>query len=344
VSGPERTLRAGVIGCGVGASHAFAYANSPEFDLVAVCDVDPNAFGRFYERSGVTRGSVREYGNHATMLAQEELDVVSIATPDDHHTEPVCAASEAGVKGILCEKPLASSLLDADRIIATCRRNGTRLSVDHTRSWYPQFQAVRAAVRDGAIGSVTRVSARLGGRRAMLFRNGTHLVDALCYFAEAEPVWVIAAHERGFEGYGPVYKGEGGKDPMLDPGSTLIVEFANGIRGTFDAAKNTPAIVEVDVTGTNGRYLISAIDGAAWTTEAPEGPPIEAAVPWTSTAPSNLGENLVPAVRELGQMVWHDAPSSSPPERSRDVLEILFGALQSQSQDSAKIRLPLPRA
>ena len=66
----------------------------------------------------------------------------------------------------------------------------------------------------------------------MLFRNGTHLVDAVCYFAEADPVWVIAAHERGFEDYGIEYKGEGGKDPRLDPASTLIIEFENGIRGS----------------------------------------------------------------------------------------------------------------
>ncbi len=178
----------------------------------------------------------------------------------------------------------------------------------------------------------------------MLFRNGTHIVDAVCYFAEAEPRWVIAAHERGFEEYGPAYKGEGGKDPMLDPGSTLIIEFANGVRGAFEAAKNTPAIVEVDVIGPNGRYRIAATDGAAWTTEAPEGPPIASPVPWTTTAPTDLGENLIPAVRELAQMVWHDAPSSSPPQRARDVLEILFGALLSQSNDSAKIHLPLPRA
>jgi predicted dehydrogenase len=343
VSEGERKLRAGVIGCGVGASHAFAYANSPEFELVAACDINPGAFDRFAERSGVRRGAVREYTDYSTMLDREDLDVVSVATPDDFHVDPVCAAAEAGVKGILCEKPLASSLADADRMIATIERTGAKVSVDHTRSWYPQYQAVRTALRDGAIGPLTRVTARLGGRRAMLFRNGTHIVDGMCYFAEASPVWVIAAHERGFEDYGPDYRGEGGKDPMLDPGSTVIIEYANGVRGILDIAKFTPSQVEVDVIGPGGRYHVLDGGGAAWTTEQPEGAPVDAPVPWTATAAESLGENLLPAVRELAGMVWNDAPSSSPPQRARDVLEILFGALKSQTQGSAKIQLPLPR-
>ena len=57
----------------------------------------------------------------------------------------------------------------------------------------------------------------------------------------------------------------------------------------------------------------------------------------------NFGENLIPAVREMAQMVWHDVPSSSPAYRARHTLEILVGALLSQTQGSAKISLPLPR-
>ena len=44
----------------------------------------------------------------------------------------------------------------------------------------------------------------------MLFRNGTHLIDAVCYFADADPVWLIAAHEQGFEDYGIEYKEKAG--------------------------------------------------------------------------------------------------------------------------------------
>lgn len=339
----QRKLRVGIIGCGVGASHGFAYARVPEFELVAICDIQPAAFARFYERAKIEPGTIHEYTDHREMLAKEELDVVSVATPDDYHTDAVCDASDAGIKAILCEKPLASSLADADRIIATVERNGTKMSVDHTRSWYPTFQAARKEIREGVIGPVTRVVAHMGGRRAMLFRNGTHIVDAMCYFADATPAWVLAVHERGFEDYGSEYKGEGGKDPMLDPGSTLIVEYTNGVRGILNGAKHTPAIYEVDILGPGGRYWLTQDGGTAWRTDAPEGAPKEVAPPWTSTAAGDLGENLIPAVEEIARMVWDDAPSSSPPQRARDVMEIMFGALRSQAGDNVKITLPLPR-
>ena len=340
----EHKLRVGIIGCGIGADHGYAYSHTPEFELSAICDVNPQVFDRFYERSGVARGAAREYTDYRLMLEREKLDVVSVATPDEYHTDPVCDASDAGVRGILCEKPLASNLRDADRIIQTVERNGTKMSVDHTRSWWPTFQATREAIRRGDIGGLTRVIAHMGGRRAMLFRNGTHMVDAMCYFAGAEPVWVIAAHDRGFEEYGTVYKGQGGKDPMLDPGSTVIVEYANGVRGILNGAKQTPAIHEFDLLGPRGRFYLTQTGGQAWKTEVPEGSPQDAPVPWPKFISRPLGENLIPAVQELAEMVRHGAPSSSPPRRARDTLEILLGALYSQARDSAKVKLPLPRA
>ena len=336
-------LRAGVIGCGLGAYHGYAYANASEFELVAVCDLKPDVLDNFFERSKITRGSVREYNDYHAMLEKENLDVVSVATPDDYHTNPVCDASDAGVRGILCEKPLTINLEDADRIIETVERNGTKMSVDHTRSWLPLYQAVRTAVREGEIGGLTRIVAHMGGRRSMLFRNGTHLIDAVCYFADADPVWLIAAHEQGFEDYGIEYKGEGGRDPDLDPASSIIIEFSNGVRGIVNSAKMTPAGCEFDLQGPNGRYVLNDNHCKAWKTDQPEGTAAEAPAPQGETYGDYFGDTLIHPVRELAQMVWNNVPSSSPPRRARHTLEIMLGALQSQSQDSAKIHLPLPR-
>ena len=340
----EQKLRAGVIGGGLGGSHGYAYARAEEYELVAVCDLNPDVFDRFFERAEIGRGAIHEYTDYHEMLAKEKLDVVTVATPDHLHVAPVCDASDAGVKGILCEKPLTTTIQDADRIIATIERNGTKMSVDHTRSWVPSYQAVRQAVRDGEIGGLTRIIAHMGGHRSMLFRNGTHLVDAVCFFADAEPLWVIAAHEQGFEEYGPVYDGKGGKDPQFDPGSTIIVEYANGVRALINSAKLTPQIFEFDLQGPGGRFWLTDRHCTAWKTERPEGPPIEATAPAGRGYIDPFGANLIPAVQEMAQMVWNDAPSSSPPYRARHSLEIMLAALISQTQGSAKIALPLPRA
>src|SRR5688500_5017857 len=168
-------LRAGVIGCGVGTSHAYAYQQHPDVDLVAICDVNPAIFDKLYAGAGVEKGSVKTYTDYQEMLRAEKLDLVSVATPDQYHAGPVTEAAAAGVAGILCEKPIASSLEDADRMIEACNRYGAKLQIDHTRNFDAAYVEVRNRVRAGEIGQLTRTVAYLGGKRAMLFRNHTHL-------------------------------------------------------------------------------------------------------------------------------------------------------------------------
>ena len=339
----DDTLRAGVIGGGLGGSHAYAYARSPRYELAAICDIDPGVMPRFYERAEIPAGSIAEYTDYRLMLERENLDVVSVATPDHLHADATCDASEAGVRGILCEKPLATTLEDADRMIDTVEGNGTCMSVDHTRSWIPRYRETRRAVRDGAVGTLTRIVAHMGGRRSMLFRNGTHVVDAVCYYAEAEPVWVIAAHERGFEEYGVVYDGKGGRDPQYDPGSTLVIEFANGVRALVNSAKLTPQFSEYDLMGPDGRIVVSDRHCQVWTTSESQGNLIPVSSDTSPSYPTPFGAALIPAVEELAEMIAGRTENSSPPRRARDTLEIMLAALQSQARGNARIDLPLPR-
>src|SRR6266542_5005936 len=144
-------LRAAVIGCGVGSHHAYAYQQHPQVDLVAICDVNPAVFDRVYTAAGIERGAVREYTDYRELLRQERLDLVSVATPDHYHAGPVTEAAAAGVGGILCEKPIASSLAAADRMIEAVERYGTKMLVDHTRNFEPAYVEVRDRVRQGEL-------------------------------------------------------------------------------------------------------------------------------------------------------------------------------------------------
>ena len=174
-------LRAGVIGLGVGAHHAHAFLRHPAVDLVAMCDIRPEAHATVSARLGILPSATRSYTNHRDMLGNERLDLVGVATPDAHHADPVIDASGAGVRGILCEKPIASSVEDADRMIEATRRAGTVLLIDHTRNFDPAYVATRDQVEAGTIGTLTRIVAHLGGKRAMLFRNHTHLLLSLIH-------------------------------------------------------------------------------------------------------------------------------------------------------------------
>ena len=129
----------------------------------------------------------------------------------------------------------------------------------------------------------------------------------------------------------------------VDPASTLIIEFENGIRGIVNSAKMTPSIFEFDLLGPNGRYKVTDTGCTFWKTDRPEGSPKETTFPQSGGYPSNFGDALIPAVQELAMMIWSDIPSSSPARRARNTLEILSAALISQSRNSAKVHLPIPR-
>ena len=79
----------------------------------------PEVFPRFYERAELPPGSIKQYTDYHEMFEKERLDVVSVATPDHLHANPVCDASNAGIRGVICEKPLTTTIKDADRIIET---------------------------------------------------------------------------------------------------------------------------------------------------------------------------------------------------------------------------------
>ena len=237
-------------------SHASAYAAVPNTTVVAVCDLVPELLEKFHEEWGDVFPEVRGYTDYREMLAKENIDLLSIVTSDHRHAQIAVDGVEAGVKGIFCEKPIATTLADADRIIAACAERRVPLVIDHTRRWYPDFVEARRLVRSGAIGPLRRIVAHLGGPRAMLFRNGTHLIDEVCYFAESEPAWVVGDLDDEHRDYPPRYAGDGGRDPATDPGATALIHFQNGVRALINASKQTMGNFELDLVGETGRLRI----------------------------------------------------------------------------------------
>ena len=81
----------------------------------------------------------------------EEIKAVYLATPVYLHAEQTIAAAEAG-KHVLCEKPMALSVTDCDRMIAACQANGVQLSIAYYRHHYPVIRRVKELLAAGAIG------------------------------------------------------------------------------------------------------------------------------------------------------------------------------------------------
>jgi predicted dehydrogenase len=242
-------LRAAVLGCGaIGAgsgrshpdlgvmTHAGAYAACPDTELVAVCDA-----GRERARECGERWGVRAYTDAAALLAAEQPELVSVATPDATHAELVAVCLQApGVRAVLAEKPLALRLDDAAGLVALARARGAVLAVNYTRRFAPPFRALAAELAGGALGELQHVS---GVYVKGLAHNGTHWLDLLR---------LLAGEPRSVRGWDRL--GEGGEDPTLD--AELTLPDGAGVRlAGLDTHRFTA--FEMDLLFTRGRVRVA---------------------------------------------------------------------------------------
>ncbi|HEY3083278.1 MAG TPA: Gfo/Idh/MocA family oxidoreductase [Chloroflexota bacterium] len=142
-------LRVGIVGCGIlGTNHAQFFARHKRATVVAVADRLPGRAAKVAEDIGA-----RAYDGHEAMLAGEALDLVVVATPDPFHRDPVLAAAARGVPNIVTEKPMATSVSDAEAMLAAAGRAGSRLWVHLPSRCGPAEIATRYVVQEGLIGA-----------------------------------------------------------------------------------------------------------------------------------------------------------------------------------------------
>lgn len=309
-------------------SHVAAYKASPQVEIVAVCDVVPAALDRYRELWGDASG----YTDYREMLAAEQLDLLSIVTPDHLHADCFVAACEAGVRGIFCEKPISTTLADADRMIAAAEASGAKVVVNHTRRFDPYYRHAKWLIDRGAIGPVQRLIGTMGGERAMLFRNGTHVIDTLLSFVDDQPAWVMAVLDDADAGYGEVYRGDGGRDPKTDPGASAIIGFAGGTRAFYNGSKATVGNFELDLQGEQGRIRIGNQIAEIETISAFGG---LASQPLPLQGDSRAG--MVVAIEELISLIEQDGDGIAALRAARSTLAVLLAILQSADRDGARV-------
>jgi phthalate 4,5-cis-dihydrodiol dehydrogenase len=148
-------LRFGIIGLGRAATATVpALARRPDwFDIAAAADTNAAALATFRERFP----SSRAYASAEELCADASVEAVYIATPTHLHTQHVLLAAGAG-KHVIVEKPLATSLADADLMIEAVERAGVHLIVGHSQSYEPPIRAMREVVREGRIGRLRLIS------------------------------------------------------------------------------------------------------------------------------------------------------------------------------------------
>jgi len=257
----ESEVRVATVGTGLfGQVHLAAVSGHRHARQVAVCDVVPERAETAAEKHGAA--AVSDYRDIA---AAPDIDAVTVATPDFAHTDIVCAMLEAD-KHVLVEKPMATCLEDAARIVRAANQSGGFLMVDFHNRWNPPVADAIAKADDGLLGKPVTATARLAnslyvplkmlswaGKSGPQWFLLPHIVDLVCRMFR-KPVRRVTAHGR--------------KGVLTDSGIDAwdaiqaLAEFEGGASAVFETAwilpESHPAIVDFEVTmlGTRARLAL----------------------------------------------------------------------------------------
>lgn len=191
-------IRVGIAGLGRSGWAIHAHLLAPlteQFQIVAVTDEDPTR-----RREAVERFNCRAYTTYDELLADPDIELMVVALPSFLHASGSIAALEAG-KHVVCEKPMAITLDEADQMIEAAERTGRTLTVFQQRRYNPDFVHVRSVIESGLLGRIVEIKIseskftrrwdwqtlqKFGG--GSLNNTGAHFLDqALQLFGPATP-------------------------------------------------------------------------------------------------------------------------------------------------------------
>lgn len=221
------SARVVVIGFGLGLNqrlhHCDVIKKIPGLILHGIYDLDVN---RCMEASEFY--NVRTYLNIEEVLSDDEVNVITVATPSHNHAEVALRCLEAG-KHVVVEKPMCLTTQEADALIETALRNGCILTVRYNRRWDGDFLTVKKLIENDTLGQILsldssmntlikpsnwRAQKNIGGGE--LYDWGSHLVDQVLQLIHSEPKSVFA------------FMDSRGWDVEVDTYDRLIIRFENG--------------------------------------------------------------------------------------------------------------------
>lgn len=352
-----------ILGCGkVAHLHAKAVQNLPNARLAGVWSRSKNTAETF-----AAQYKVPFYTQIDELIQNENIDLAIVCTPHPFHLEPAEIAAANGAN-ILIEKPLASTLEDADKIIEVCKNAGVKLGVISQRRWYTPVKRVKDAIEAGKIGKPVFGTINMLGWRdkkyydadewrgtwkmeggGVLVNQAPHQLDILLWFMgeidEVYGLWKNLNH------------------PYIEVEDTAvaIVKFKNGGIGNIIVSNSQkPGIYgKVHVHGENGASVGVQTDGGAMFIAGVPGyiePPLNDI--WTINGEENLLEKWKDAdsahFNSIDPMVYYmerqiedflrAIENNTDPlvtgEDGRRTVE-LFTAIYRSSRDNKSIKFPL---
>lgn len=212
--------------------HASIKEKIPQIEVKGVWDIRPEV------KALAQRNGVMFYSSLDELLNDKELDIVTIATPNNFHKELSISCLRAG-KNVVCEKPVTLNSSELEEIIRVAEETGKVFSVHQNRRWDRDFVIVKKILNDGIIGKPYYIESRVQGSRrslhgwrghkinggGMVYDWGVHLIDQLLFLIDSPVVSVDASL------YG-IFSTE------VDDNFKATLKFENGINALVEIATN----------------------------------------------------------------------------------------------------------
>ncbi|ALA52035.1 Gfo/Idh/MocA family oxidoreductase [Shouchella clausii] len=235
-------LKVAVVGCGSIAIHRHVpeYAANPNVELVAFCDLNIEVAQKLADQYGVKQ----VYDSHEAMLKEAKMDAVSVCTQNVDHAQVSIDAANAGCH-VLCEKPMATSIEEAQQMIDAAKANNVKLMIGHNQRLMPPHVKAKEILQSGKIGKPLTFKTTFGhggpdswsiqGKDTWFFQKdkafvgamgdlGVHKIDLMRWLFDEE-VAEVAAFVETLD-----------KDADVDDNATTLLRMENGAIGTMAAS------------------------------------------------------------------------------------------------------------
>ncbi|MGM4906790.1 Gfo/Idh/MocA family protein [Tardiphaga sp. 866_E4_N2_1] len=221
-------------------------------DVVGVSDMNEAARSKAATDFGLGAGAL--FADASDMIRHIKPELLVVATTAPSHAELVCLGAEQGAKAILCEKPMAISLAECDRMIAACDSAGTRLAINHQMRFMEQYTKVKEIVDGASFGGLASATV-IAGNFGMAM-NGSHYFEMFRFLTDEMPARVSAwfsadtvANPRGAQ--------------FEDRAGCVRITTASGRRFYMDVSTDHGHGMHVTYAGPFGRLDVDELAGKA---------------------------------------------------------------------------------
>ncbi len=177
-----KKVKVGVVGAGIyGNYHIHTYVCNPYVEKVVFCDLNEQRRNETEKKYGI-----KGYSTVKEMLKNENLDAVSIATPDPYHFEPAKDAITSGIKYLLIEKPLATTVEECEELVSLAQEYGVKVSVDFHKRWDPAYNCIKDEIEKD------------GGKYIRGYMSLDDIIDVpkkwFTWTNKSSPAWFLGVH------------------------------------------------------------------------------------------------------------------------------------------------------